>query len=288
MFIGSKMKGVLYHYTNHDSLYKIVNTKTLRATHVYYMNDSSEIKHAIDLFIKIVNQRKEQQNIQPLTLQLLEQLTEWVKYLIYNPHYIFSFSLSEHGNLLSQWRAYTHHGTGVSIGFDFSDLELYATKNNLLLIKCIYQSDEQERVLIEALDNILIQFDMDKSSINIAQGPKGQEYHVYLCKFTAQLLNVFIRIKNQSFHEECEWRLVSKYYESYKNKDIQFLSGKTTLIPYITFNIDSIRSDGYLFQQIFVGPSPNFELAFAAISSYLSNSGACNITVNSQQPFREI
>ena len=60
MIIGPRTQGVLYHYTNHDSLYNIVETKSLRATHVYYMNDESEIKYAIERFIKIVTQRKEQ------------------------------------------------------------------------------------------------------------------------------------------------------------------------------------------------------------------------------------
>ena len=205
-----------------------------------------------------------------------------------NPHYIFSFSLSEEGNLLSQWRAYASYGTGISIGFNHSDLETYAKNNDLSLIQCIYETEDQISFLEAILSEILTQFDKDATSIDISKGASGQEYYQYLNKFTDQLLNAFIKIKHPVFHEEREWGLVSKFYESYVSKDIQFRTGKSTLIPYVDFSIRSMREDGYLFEQLYVGPSPNLALSTSAISAYLANKTVSRMLINSGQPYREL
>ena len=130
MMIGPTTHGVLYHYTSHDALYKIVEGKRLRASHAYFLNDSSEIKYAIDRFIQIVNEKAQSVTDQQDSA-FLAQVPSWLANMKSNPHYIFSFSLSEDGNVLSQWRAYTPYGTGVSIGLNKADLERLATKKGL-------------------------------------------------------------------------------------------------------------------------------------------------------------
>jgi len=287
VFFGPKTEGVLYHYTSHDALYNIVESGLVRATHIYYMNDQNEIKYAIDKFIRITERFKDKK-VDDLELMLLTQIPKWIQNMRNRPQYIFSFSLSERGNLLSQWRAYTPHGTGISIGFNHSDIEVYAENNELSLIKCVYKIEEQERILENSLQSIMSEFDNDKVAIDTSKGPVGQEYHSYLNKYTGQLLNEFIKMKDPAFHEESEWRLVSKLYEYYVDEDIQYRSGKTTLVPYVNFKLENIRSDGRFFEQVYVGPSPNFELAFSAITAYLGKKGACSATINSQQPYREI
>lgn len=287
MSLGPKLEGVLYHYTSHDTLYNIVKYKSLRASNVYYMNDSNEIKYAIDKFIRIAETKTE--NVSDAQdAEFLRQLAHWLIGMRENPHYIFSFSLSEKGNLLSQWRAYTPHGTGVSIGFNESDVKLYVQMNDLRLLKCIYDLEEQESLLTGVMLTILSTFQADKTGIDFSKQPKGQEYHMYMNQFKDYMLREFIRIKDPAFHEECEWRLVSKYYEKYTHEDINFRSGKTTLVPYIEYDITKIRSDGKLFEQVYCGPSPNFNLAFSAIRAYLSKTDACSLLINSQQPFRVV
>jgi hypothetical protein len=251
------------------------------------MNESSEIKYSIDRFIHIVKNRRAT-TADKQDLDFLEQFPAWLQNMRNNPHYIFLFSLSEKGNLLSQWRAYTPHGTGISIGFNQSDIKGLAQKQGLRLLKCIYDHNEQESLLTGALHSVLSTFQADKSNLDISKTPKGQEYHMYLNQFSDYLLREFIRIKDSVFHEECEWRLVSKFYERYVHEDINFRSGSTTLVPYINYDISNIRTDGELFEQVYCGPSPNFDLAFSAISAYLSKTKACKMLINSQQPFRVV
>lgn len=252
------------------------------------MNDANEIKYGAELFKAVVAERQNQGGNGAL-VDFLVELRDWINQLINVPHYIFVFSLTEKGNLLSQWRAYTPSGAaGVSIGFSKKDLEATAKPKGFVLIKCLYDRKEQLDVLNATLDEILSKFENDRTSIDTIGRPQNQKYLLYLQKHSKRLLQVFCRIKDPFFQEESEWRLISKYYESYTVPEIRFREGKTTLVPYIELDLSNTHDDGRLFEQVYVGPSPSFNLAYDAIANFLSNKKACNITIPSQLSLRDL
>lgn len=288
MNIGPKTEGVLYHYTSQKSLRSIVEDRCLRVSHVYYMNDANEIRYGAELFKTVVTERQNQETDQTL-INFLIEFGNWLNQLIGLPHYIFVFSLTEKGNLLSQWRAYTPSGVaGISIGFSEEGLKNIASQRGFELIKCLYDKKEQLGILNTELNEIVAKFIKDMPSINTAGRPPNQKYLSYCYQYSEKLLKTFCRIKDPLFQEENEWRLVSKYYEKYTDPEIKFKEGRTTLVPFIEFPLTDIHDDGRLFEQVYVGPSPNFNLAYSAISSFLSNKKACKITINSQLPLREL
>lgn len=288
MNFGPKIEGVLYHYTSHKSLRSIVEDRLLRISHVYYMNDANEIRYGAELFKTVVAERQNEETDQTLVDFLIE-FKDWLNQLISLPHYIFVFSLTEKGNLLSQWRAYTPSGAaGVSIGFSKEGLEKIAIQRGFELIKCLYDKKEQLGILKTELDAIVTKFIKNVPSINIAGKPPNPKYLSYCYQYSERLLKTFCRIKDPFFQEESEWRLVSKYYEKYTDPQIKFREGRTTLVPFIEFPLTDIHSDGQLFEQVYVGPSPNFILAYSAIGSFLSNKKACKLTINSQSTLREL
>ena len=138
------------------------------------------------------------------------------------------------------------------------------------------------------LDTIIAKFVEDQPSINTSGRPPNQKYLSYFYRYSERLLKMFCRTKDPFFQEESEWRLVSKYYETYTDLEIKFREGRTTLVPFIEFHLSGMHDDNRLFEQVYVGPSPNFNLAYAAIASFLSNKKVCNITINSQSPLREL
>lgn len=288
MTFGPKTEGVLYHYTNHKSLRCIVEERCLRISHVYYMNDSNEIKYGAELFKAVVGERQTQET-SPTLVDFLVELRVWINQLIGIPHDIFAFSLTEKGNLLSQWRAYTPLGdAGVSIGFSKEALGNTATQKGFELIRCVYDKEEQFGILNTVLEAIIAKYLVDEPSVNTSGLPPNQKFLSYFNQYAERLLKTFCRIKDPYFQEESEWRLVSKYYEKYTDAEIEFREGRTTLIPFVEFHLSGIHDDGRLFEQVYVGPSPNFNLAYAAITSFLSNKKACNITINSQSPLRKL
>jgi len=138
------------------------------------------------------------------------------------------------------------------------------------------------------LEAIIAKYLVDEPSVNTSGLPPNQKFLSYFNQYSERLLKTFCRIKDPYFQEESEWRLVSKYYEKYTDAEIEFREGRTTLIPFVEFHLSGIHDDGRLFEQVYVGPSPNFNLAYAAITSFLSNKKACNITINSQSPLRKL
>lgn len=288
IFIGKKTEGVLYHYTSHKNLRCIAQDRRLWISHVYYMNDANEIKYGAELFKTVIAERQNQERDVALIDFLLE-LREWINQLIGIPHYMFVFSLTEEGNLLSQWRAYTPPSeTGVSIGFSKEGLEKIATQKGFELIKCLYDREEQLDILKAKLEMIVFKFLMDAPEIDTSRSPLNQKYLFYLYQYLEGFLKMFCRIKDPFFKEEAEWRLVSKRYEKYTDPEIKFREGKTTLIPYIEFPLSGIHGDGRLFEEVFVGPSQNFNLKFTAIADFLSNTKACSVTRSSQSPLRDL
>jgi hypothetical protein len=134
MNFGPKTDGVLYHYTSHKSLRGIVEDRLLKISHVYYMNDANEIRYGAQLLKSVVTERQNRATDQTL-IDFLVEFRDWLNQLIDLTHYIFVFSLTEKGNLLSQWRAYTPSGTaGVSIGFSEEGLRAIATQRGFELI----------------------------------------------------------------------------------------------------------------------------------------------------------
>lgn len=288
MNLVPKTKDVLYHYTSHKILRKIVEERHLRISHVYYMNDANEIRYGAELLKTIVTERQNVETDHTLS-EFLTELREWLNQLIGLPHYIFVFSLTEKGNLLSQWRAYTPSGeAGVSIGFSKEGLKKLAAERGFELIKCLYDKKEQRGILNSELDAIVAKFIEDVLSISTSGSLPHQKNGSYFYQHSEKLLKTFCRIKDPYFQEESEWRLVSKYYVKYTDPDIKFRDGRTTLIPFIEFPLTGIHDDSLLFEQVYVGPSPNFNLTYSAIASFLSNKKACNHIINSQSPLREI
>lgn len=101
------------------------------------------------------------------------------------------------------------------------------------------------------------------------------------------ILQLFAIIKNPSFKEEREWRLISKYYDKYTVPDVKFREGASMLVPYTEIKIGGKKSGQPIFERVYLGPSQNINLSMSALSSFLSNKGTCNEVVYSGIPYRE-
>jgi hypothetical protein len=65
-------------------------------------------------------------------------------------------------------------------------------------------------------------------------------------------------LKHHSFKEEKEWRLVSPVF--FGDPRLELRPGKSMLIPYLSIDL-KLMEDKEILDFIFVGPSPNLELA---------------------------
>jgi len=121
--------------------------------------------------------------------------------------------LSEKEDDFSQWRAYggKHGEHGYSIGFDTAFLKpKYATVSNLFLGKVSYNHDFNRQICQRLLDVI---FKFSKSEGNLVTEGKAMN-HLDVYKFVvyryleAHAFKWFPLMKDKSFRDEAEWRIV--------------------------------------------------------------------------------
>ncbi len=224
----------LYHYTTAEGFMGILESKELWATNILFLNDTSELVDAIKLFTS---------ELETNPLKLGER-TGWLQTLILPnletapvDHFVVSFC--EHGDLLSQWRAYGARGSGYSLGFEPSAL----TRNplgghlpsNRLLRKVIYDLPTK-RALIQARLDILREVLEPRAAELEADG--DNEIRVLLTLFAQVALTLNpdrALMKNPAFREEGEWRLLQslKFPRRENVTDIRVRAINGSLAPFV-------------------------------------------------------
>lgn len=242
----------LYHYTNEQGLYGILNEQCIWATHYKFLNDSSEIELFREKLIEFLH---------PSTLALYKELIPkysidqkfisdnggldaMVKHddevsvdsfynVLANEFYIASFCgknrdpyINENG-LLSQWRAYGGDG-GFAIVFNtFALEEMFSSEDKafhygyFLLAHVIYSDDEEKYKLELSEDLATISAHNKNLLIELLNGAQespddGDAYPAFIRCVT--------RYKHRGFKEENEVRIVAM--PTVLDKGVQEIAGE--------------------------------------------------------------
>jgi DUF2971 family protein len=275
---------IVYHYTSIDTMMKIVESESIWATSVCYLNDTSEQSH----FLNLVRKR-----LPSIAFRNSDDREAAVAFLskpeggFERRPFIASFSAD--GDSLPQWRSYCHEGNGVAIGFSTECLEnahigdnepLAAAMIRLAKVKYPSPKDEQE------IDNDLLTL-MDSANATVAtlrsQGSDFKSLTLPLI-FGFMLAQEACFRKSESFRSENEYRLlVDTILPSVSV--LSYRVSRSSLIPYIDVKVpryeDGHESDpsdvllsnslvgSYQFiKEITVGPSPNIELTVDTVRAF--------------------
>lgn len=274
----------LFHYTGIGAVLGMAKTRSAWASNAYYLNDSQEVLYACKILDEELKPRLVFGDQSSSEVKFLNQLGKWVNSFRKTYYNIFIFSLSQERSLLSQWRSYTPHGKGVSVGFSPEAISKIAQNSQAVLAKCIYTREAQGEILRGLIEKILITFRQRESTINLSLEHPSNHYFKFLEEFRNDFLRVLCVIKHPAFEEEKEWRLISPYYESYVVPAIKFREGASMLVPYVEFPFPPV---GQVFETVILGPSQHQNLSMSALAMYLSNQGLCSTTVNCTIPYRE-
>lgn len=179
----------LFHYTSLDGARGIIEGKALRLTKAAYLNDSSELGYGIRLFReaaeRIGNRFGSAQR------RILDETGDRLGAFARTNICVASFC--EHGDLLSQWRAYgSRAGRGLALGFRGDALGQLNRSDWAQLFRCVYEPAEQNRIVEELIEVLLLS--------------RGGEP---IGDFDAAFLRVAPVLKDPHFSEEMEWRLVT-------------------------------------------------------------------------------
>jgi hypothetical protein len=252
----------LYHYTSLSGMMGIIGSRELRASDIRYMNDSAELRHTLDLLNRQVTRRILSGVDNP---EHLNAFLDWLGGRIVSGPMLFGASFRANGNLLSQWRGYSVHGKGVSLGFDAGVIATRARLQGFSIGRCIYDPAKQEQLIEEVINGV-------EGMARDGRTPSTPEKCFE--PIEEDLLRIAAVLKHPAFEEEQEWRIVSPMIDKVDHDAVHFREGASMLVPYYAFELADDSADGVSLDHVFIGPSSNAELSMHSIRLYLSQQGA--------------
>lgn len=251
----------LYHYTSLSGLMGIVESGALRASDIRYMNDSTELRHTLTLLQKHIKDRISRGTDDPV---LLTKLLDWLSHRIANGPMLFGASFRVNGNLLSQWRGYSNHSKGVSLGFNPGHVAACAARQKFQIAACVYDPERQAAFIEEIVDGV------EELAAARPQGEVDSDWVAVFEEIEGDLLRIAALLKHPSFEEEQEWRIVSPLITPSRGMPVHFREGESMLVPYYLFDLRDRESSGLVLDHVFIGPSANMDLSTNSVGLYLT------------------
>jgi hypothetical protein len=308
---------VVYHYTTIDAMMKIVKDKTIWATSISYLNDTSERDHYLGL---VRDRIPEYRQTHPLDDPDIfdEFLREFDSGLEYRP---FVTSFSEEDDSLPQWRSYCPQGNGVAIGFtveclkrsrveeiitlgelkDFADA---FAPSRLSFKKVEYLDGSSGETLDQDITVAMGEAIMNAeqvAAVDEAADEVGRSRYDSGAFFKAIIEGNASFKKHPSFLSEKEHRLLVD--RVFMSNYLEFRTTRSTLVPYIRMIIPRLHSRydsspepltwpidegrGHFVGRVVVGPTPNKELSLAALKAFFDKHALNVEVVPSTAPYRD-
>jgi hypothetical protein len=174
--------------------------------------------------------------------------------------------MSEADDLLSLWRAYGKTPGCCAVGFTSQQLEEIAARNGIQLVQCVYDTGTQRQLLSEFVARSLAEVDAWASI-----PAYDMLCHNLMEQFWRNFAILAARIKDPSFSEEREWRLVA-VPEPMRTLAVQVREGASSLIPYVEVPMADAEWKLPLYH-IIVGPNVAPERACQAVLSLFAAHG---------------
>jgi hypothetical protein len=261
----NKSEKILYHYTSLEGLLGIIKSKSIWASSILYLNDSSELNNSIDLLNKILNSKNYLMPSPENWFRFINKLWENINLLFSSEQYNFYVcSFSEENDLLSQWQGYCPRGIGFSLGFKFGNLKECAKGHGYKMKKCNYDEYKQKNKLGKVIYETF-----QKYANNITQNSKDSIEIDLFANFYMRFFELAPTFKHHKFKAEKEWRIIADPPHVKKISDgIKFRSSQSMVVPYIEIPLPK-EGDNLIINKIVVGPTHEPRLSKASVEMLL-------------------
>ncbi len=143
---------LVWHYTNDAGLLGILQSATLFATQVAFLNDNRETRYATELFHTMLRETIAEREDDPTAVSFFEKVLKFTEEDPTSPlqgiSKFFITSFSGHEDDVAQWDRYSRHH-GYAIGFKARGLN---REPNSTLYKVVYEPDKQRTAAKQLVD----------------------------------------------------------------------------------------------------------------------------------------
>jgi len=276
---------VLYHYTTIAGLIGIVQSGSVWATDIRFLNDSTELQYARDILLSRIKEEIAAQAISSPHKIFWERATEVFKARPSDYRFISCFC--EDGDLLSQWRGYAGGTGGLSIGFDSRIVNVVSAKNPAVFLRRVLY---EPRIQAEIFNQII-------SEVNacITQNTSGKttEEQSNIIAYIGHIFGTLVEellyaFKHPSFYEEKEWRLVITADLSNNLNSLLFRTSNASIIPYTEIRYPIMPRCPLLpIRKVIQGPASNKDFGRIAVISLLTKHSYEHVEIeDSKVPLR--
>ena len=178
---------LLFHYCDADSLAAICDSRRIRLSDLFSMNDFMEMHWGYHIWELAAGKV-----LDDVGKGFLDKIDEVIHLSGYHTLLVGS-SFSLDGDVLSQWRAYSSDGTGYAIGFDGEIM----SKLQVRPLRVLYDEDRQIEEAVRFIKSIFVVEEEENEKF-------GEDFFEACAVFAADLA----AFKNPAFIEEKEIRLV--------------------------------------------------------------------------------
>lgn len=276
----------LYHYCSAQTFVSIVSGRAIWLSSLKLSNDSMEGRLVTSTLMRLA----ERDGLGAGMMAKLKESIELMERLFHG----LGFCLSEHGDLLSQWRGYADDARGIAIGFNRAYLSELSAKprstssSGFTIHRVEYEPKQHEalieptyrelRKLIDAgafrLRGALTLLDTRTPEQVAADDNAIEVAHRELVFRVLLLFPMLYQLKAEAFREEREWRLVSMFPDTVPD-EVQFRGAGARIIPFRPFELTS--SELPRITEMVLGP--RHETPESTVQSLLKRTGFGEVPV---------
>lgn len=200
-------KAPLYHYTTGENLVRIVESQELWCTQISFLDDTMEFTYAVEELQKRVTDRITEQH-NPTLDPFLAGLDQYLRAPNAETASFFITCFSEHGDDLSQWRAYSHGEGGYAIQFEPGRLIMSSVSGDSIE-QMLMRVEYDPKVHDTFLTDMLRQGEQFFSTLEGAGSTTLEEWAAEFVRYWLWNLQFLAPcLKHPKFEGEREWRFV--------------------------------------------------------------------------------
>lgn len=263
----SPSRKILWHYTDTAGFHGIVRNNRLRLGDARFLNDRTEREYGIKLVISTIAEhlKEGQDHFLAMTGHFLQR----------NEHRVHVCSFSEVPDSISQWQRYGADGYGYCLGFSAALLRKLET-TELTLCRVEYKPNRQREMVQQRLHLL-------REGYRLAAARRESDMPEHILIGTSAALaavvldSIALQLKDPSFADEREWRLIHRALRPIKSDDgaqpLDFAPRGYFVKPFIEVELTLRRRARSPLTSVACGPRVDGDLAVSTATYFLRATG---------------